>query len=87
MRPLMDAGRVRLSWPQSATLPLLAGENPSEISSSVVLPAPFFPSTPMTLPAATFAEMSLSTCLESNDLPTLRAARIDSVMSPSPIFS
>ena len=37
------------------------------------------------LPAATLAEMSLSTCLRSNDLPTLRAAKIDSVMSLSPI--
>ncbi len=74
--PALDGGGQADAFdaPTAARSRCSPGKTPSAISSSVVLPAPFLPSTPMTLPAATFAVMSASTCRPSSASPTWRAA-------------
>src|SRR5580704_12225627 len=79
MRPLMAAGIVKLSWPNSCELPPLAGEKPSSTSIKVVLPAPFLPRMPTMLPAVTCTETSRRMLFLPMLLARPRALTIDSV--------
>src|SRR5690554_1280103 len=49
-----------LSSPNTFALPDVGGPKPSSTSSSVVLPAPFLPSTPITSPGSAAAVISCS---------------------------
>src|SRR5690606_34118756 len=62
-----------LSSPNTRAVPEVGGPKPSSTSSSVVFPAPFLPSTPITSPGSATAVISCSTSFEPNDLLTLSA--------------
>src|ERR1041384_3284536 len=69
------------------TVPLVGGVRPSSDSSSVVLPAPFLPSTPMTSPGFTRAVMSVSRSRDWMRLPSERASATTSFMILLPAFA
>src|SRR5690606_31942054 len=66
--------------------PLDGGPKPSRSSSSVVLPAPFLPSTATTSPASALTEMPSSTCFEPMLLPSASARTIGSAIVALPTF-
>src|SRR6185295_5343941 len=69
------------------TLPVLAGVNPSISSSSVVLPAPFLPSTPTTSPGCTANDTPSSTRFGPKDLPSFSALTWALVIGFTPLLS
>ena len=71
-RALTSPGRLQLSCPKTRTPPLLGGVNPSMSSSSVVFPAPFLPSTPMTSPGATLERQVTDHLLRAEGLAEIR---------------
>ena len=68
MRALAAADICSASSPNTATLPRVGGLKPSSVSSSVVLPAPFLPSTPMMSPGNTSADTSVERSLRAEEL-------------------
>src|SRR6185295_11001759 len=67
-RDFTAPGSRWLGCPKTLTVPEVGGVNPSISSSSVVLPAPFLPRSPMTSPGATSNDSSSITLLWPNDL-------------------
>src|SRR5262245_12434947 len=86
-RTLTSPGNATLGWPKSCTPPPDGGVNPSMSSSSVVLPAPFLPSTPITSPGDTSNDRSSSTRLAPNDLLRWDACTADSIIAVLPILA
>src|SRR5690349_7345434 len=86
-RALAAPGKRKLSWPNSCTVPAVGAVKPSMSSSSVVLPAPFLPSTPTTSPGSTSSDTSSSTRFAPNDLLSRRAATYGPVIGFLPVIS
>src|SRR5690606_5315259 len=75
-----------LSSPNRRAVPDVGGPKPSSTSSSVVFPAPFLPSTPITSPGSAIAVISRRTSLAPNDLLSLSALTTASGILVLPVF-
>src|SRR5882672_3796939 len=81
-----DSDRCMLGSPKTSAVPSLGGLKPSRTSSSVVLPAPFLPSTPITSPISAAAEMPFKTRLASKLLLSPCALTTGCVIGVSPLL-
>src|SRR6476646_11614210 len=85
-RLFAPADRSALRSPNISAEPDVGMLKPSSSSSSVVLPAPFLPSTPTMSPGSTSTEMSRSTCLVGKLLLSARALTTACGMLLSPFL-